>query len=124
MNIIIKSKEPASSLLEKILPVMVINHKKKVASRSPRRDTGRLIYHGHVKWFNLGKGYGFIQRNDGRGDCFVHYSGVARPFYYIYPGETVEFEIEQTRKGLRAVNVRGIKNEALPNLFREVMYAR
>ncbi len=60
---------------------------------------------GNVKWFNNGKGYGFIGRNDGA-DVFVHYSAILGEGYRsLKEGDAVEFEIVQGPKGLQAANV-------------------
>ena len=61
---------------------------------------------GKVKWFNDAKGYGFIEREDGEDDVFVHYSAIHGEGYRsLTEGSTVEFEIEQDAKGPRAANV-------------------
>jgi cold shock protein len=60
---------------------------------------------GTVKWFNASKGYGFIG-HDGGEDVFVHYSSLMMEGYRkLEEGQTVEFSIEESPKGLQAVNV-------------------
>ena len=61
---------------------------------------------GKVKWFNENKGYGFIEREDGSGDVFVHYSAVQGDgFKTLAEGQKVEFEVADTDKGPQANNV-------------------
>lgn len=61
---------------------------------------------GVVKWFNDGKGYGFITPDDGEKDCFVHYSAIQGDgFRSLKEGERVEFEMVQGDKGPAAENV-------------------
>lgn len=60
---------------------------------------------GQVKWFNSGKGYGFISREQG-GDVFVHFSAIqGGGFRTLEEGELVEFDVEQSPKGPQATNV-------------------
>ncbi|HEX9798004.1 MAG TPA: cold-shock protein [Anaerolineales bacterium] len=60
---------------------------------------------GTVKWFNSGKGFGFIEREDGD-DVFVHFSAIEMPgFKTLEEGQQVEFTIEQGPKGPQAANV-------------------
>ncbi|MDM7273681.1 MAG: cold-shock protein [Sulfurihydrogenibium azorense] len=61
---------------------------------------------GTVKWFNSKKGFGFITRDDGQGDVFVHFSAIqSRGFKTLEEGQKVEFEIAQDEKGPKAANV-------------------
>ncbi|NMB17455.1 MAG: cold-shock protein [Firmicutes bacterium] len=61
---------------------------------------------GTVKWFNSEKGYGFIQREDGRGDVFVHYSAIVGDgFRSLEEGQEVTFEVTEGQKGPQASNV-------------------
>lgn len=58
---------------------------------------------GTVKFFNGQKGFGFITPDEGGKDVFVHASGVIDE---INEGDKVSFDVEETPKGLSAVNVR------------------
>lgn len=57
---------------------------------------------GTVKFFNESKGFGFIKMADTNEDIFVHSSGLINE---IRENDQVQFEVEQGRKGLNAVNV-------------------
>ncbi len=60
---------------------------------------------GTVKWFDVKKGFGFIQQEDGN-DVFVHYSNISgNGFKVLEDGESVEFEVVEGNKGLQAENV-------------------
>jgi len=60
---------------------------------------------GAVKWFNDGKGYGFIAR-EGGDDVFVHFSAIqGNGFRSLQEGQQVEFTIQQGPKGLQAADV-------------------
>jgi CspA family cold shock protein len=65
-------------------------------------------YTGQVKWFNGQKGYGFIAREDGKGEVFVHHTDIIGQFGYrsLSEGQKVEFSIEDTPRGPKAQNVR------------------
>ena len=58
---------------------------------------------GTVKFFNTGKGFGFIKPDDGGEDIFVHVSGTIDQ---IQENDKVKFDVEQGKKGLNAVNVK------------------
>jgi len=60
---------------------------------------------GKIKWFNNAKGYGFIQREDGK-DIFVHYSAIQGDGYRsLDEGQEVEFEVGDSPKGPQAERV-------------------
>jgi CspA family cold shock protein len=65
---------------------------------------------GTIKWFNNAKGYGFIGREDGGADVFVHFSAIEGEGYKsVQEGDVVEFEITQGTKGPQAANVSVVK---------------
>ena len=60
---------------------------------------------GTVKWFNAGKGYGFIMRDEGE-DVFVHFSSIqGTGFHTLEEGQQVEFTVGQGEKGPQAQDV-------------------
>ena len=64
---------------------------------------------GLVKWFDAGKGFGFITPADGGKDVFVHFSAIqGNGFKTLAEGQNVEFEIQDGQKGPAAVNVTAI----------------
>ncbi len=64
---------------------------------------------GTVKWFNDEKGYGFIGREDGQGDVFVHFSAIQGGGHRtLKQGDQVEFDVGKSPRDGRdqAANVR------------------
>ena len=57
---------------------------------------------GAVKFFNDSKGFGFVTEEGTNKEHFVHVSGLIDD---IREGDTVEFDLQEGRKGLNAVNV-------------------
>ncbi|MFF7708072.1 cold shock domain-containing protein [Pseudomonas sp. NPDC007930] len=67
------------------------------------RETGR------VKWFNDAKGFGFIQRESGGADVFVHFRAIRGDGHRtLIEGQQVEFAVVDGQKGLQAEEVVGL----------------
>ena len=65
-------------------------------------------FHGRIKWFDLGKGYGFIVQDDGS-DIFVHREGITLTEEGALPpmeeGQEVLYQTRDTPRGPQAVQV-------------------
>jgi len=77
------------------------------AGGAPTRQLTGEKATGTVKFFNAMKGFGFIQRDDGQPDAFVHISAVERAgMTNLNEGDRLEFELEVDRRGkYAAVNL-------------------
>jgi cold shock protein len=80
-------------------------------------DRRSSMLRGKVKWFDAKKGFGFIaveagaEVNDGK-DVFVHFSEIQGDgFKILKEGEEVEFSIEVSPKGTKAVGIKIIKSK-------------
>lgn len=66
---------------------------------------------GKVKWFDDAKGFGFITRDDGAKDVFVHYSEIVqsgRGRRSLSEGESVSFDVQDGAKGPSAMRVQRV----------------
>lgn len=78
--------------------------KQAVASTSPVPEGHES---GSVKFFNAGRGYGFLVRDNGRDELFVHFSNiVSEGFKTLDAGAAVSFGVREGRNGLEAFDVR------------------
>ena len=81
------------------------NERGLVSAQSKKEATA--LAQGTVKFFNAEKGYGFISREGGEKDIFVHYSNIQGNGYKtLEEGQRVEFDVAPGRKGDEAQNVR------------------
>jgi len=88
-------------------PLRVLEYAKSEATSPAKPPGGRQA--GHVKWFNDAKGYGFINVDGQDDDVFVHYTAIQGSGHRsLNEGERVEFETEETPKGLQAKDVKRI----------------
>lgn len=60
---------------------------------------------GTVLWYDIRKGYGFIRGEDGK-DVFVHRTDV--PFWAVFlnEGDTMEYVVEPSKRGIKATNIK------------------
>lgn len=63
--------------------------------------------YGKIKWFDTQKGFGFIQPDNGGKDIFVHRNNIENLGFEegLDDGQEVEYSVEETPKGLSAVDV-------------------
>jgi CspA family cold shock protein len=68
------------------------------------------IQTGTVKWFNEGKGFGFITPDDGGKDLFAHFKEIqgSDGFKTLNENQRVQFEVTQGQKGPQASNIRSV----------------
>jgi CspA family cold shock protein len=86
-------------LLEDPLSPLSHPNAENIAKRENMKETGT------VKWFNAGKGFGFIQRENGE-DVFVHFSAISASGYRsLDEGARVSFIVKKGPKGLQAEDV-------------------
>jgi cold shock protein len=64
---------------------------------------------GTVKWYNEMKGFGFIEVEDGK-DVFVHRTSLPEGTR-LNDGDAVEFETEDSDRGLQAINIKKVKSD-------------
>ena len=63
--------------------------------------------YGKIKWFDAPKGFGFIKPDTGGKDIFVHRNNIQNLGFEegLEDGEEVEYDVEETPKGLSAIEV-------------------
>jgi hypothetical protein len=70
-----------------------------------RKIRRKVMLNGTVKFFNVDKGFGFISGQDGV-DVFVHFSNIqADGFKTLNEGQAVSYDVQETSRGLQAINV-------------------
>lgn len=76
---------------------------------------------GKVKWYDTGKGFGFLTRDDG-GEVFVHSSALPSGVTSLKPGQRVEFGVVEGRRGQQALSVRTL--DTPPSVEKSVAKAK
>jgi CspA family cold shock protein len=80
-----------------------------ISSKHPARKYIMTIETGTVKWFNEGKGFGFIAPDGGGKDLFAHFKEIqGEGFKVLAENQRVQFEVTQGQKGPQASRIRAI----------------
>jgi len=80
-----------------------------ISSLHPAKDIDMTTQTGTVKWFNEGKGFGFIAPDDGGKDLFAHFKEIqGNGFKTLAENQRVEFEVTQGQKGPQASRIRAL----------------
>ena len=80
-----------------------------IFSTNPSRNDDMTTETGTVKWFNEGKGFGFIAPDNGGKDLFAHFKEIqGNGFKTLTENQRVEFEVTQGQKGPQASKIRAI----------------
>jgi CspA family cold shock protein len=75
-----------------------------------RKEFDMATQTGTVKWFNEGKGFGFIAPDDGGKDLFAHFKEIqGSGFKTLTENQRVQFEVTQGQKGPQASNIRSVE---------------
>jgi CspA family cold shock protein len=78
-----------------------------ISSPHPARIDIMTTQTGTVKWFNEGKGFGFIAPDGGGKDLFAHFKEIqGNGFKTLAENQRVEFEVVQGQKGPQAARIR------------------
>ena len=64
---------------------------------------------GKVKWYDAEKGFGFLTRDDGAGEVFVHSTALVTEGAVLRAGQRVEFGVAEGRRGTQAMQVRTLE---------------
>ena len=72
--------------------------------------SGRPVVRGHVKWFDPGKGFGFVVADEGGPDILLH-ANVLRSYGQgtVADGSAIEVEVSRTERGMQAAMVLTIR---------------
>src|SRR5687767_44742 len=102
-NLVDRGGKISAADLQVVGDVIAVEQK----TTSPQRELTGEKATGTVKFFNAMKGFGFITRDDGKEDAFVHISAVERSgLPGINEGDRFEFDLEVDRRGkFSAVNL-------------------
>ena len=96
---------PRKPLVSRFLTALNPDVRTLIARKRPEKRESNMKETGTVKWFNAGKGFGFIQRENGE-DVFVHFSAIeASGYRTLDEGARVTFVVKRGPKGLQAEQV-------------------